>query len=91
MKPDALISIFLALAISLSSIHAKQQDSHRLPAIISTGCPLQDNLFTLHQRVLHRLDEIEITNIRPCSGGGTGWTRVAYLDMSDPRHICPSN
>ena len=91
MKPDALISIILALAISLSSIHAQQQDSLRLPAIISTGCPLQDNLLTLRQRVLRRLDEIEITNIRPCSCEGTGWTRVAYLDMSDPRQGCPSN
>ena len=28
---------------------------------------------------------------RPCSCGGAGWRRVAYLNMSDPRQTCPSN
>ena len=26
---------------------------------------------------------------RPC--GGSGWTRVAYLNMTDPRSVCPTN
>ena len=29
--------------------------------------------------------------LRPCNCGGPGWTRVAYLNMTDPRQKCPQN
>ena len=67
-----------------------KQNSLCLHAIISTGCPLQDSLFTFRQNVLRSL---EIFSTRPRSCGGAGWTRVAvaYLNMSDPQQTCPSN
>ena len=36
------------------------------------------------------LIEQKIAN-SPCSCGGDCWTRVAYLNMSDPQQTCPSN
>ena len=84
-----IIFIILILGLNWSAIHSQQQDSLRLPAIVSTGCPLQESLSTLHQSVLHSLDEA--SSLRPCSCGGVGWTRVTYLDMSDSQQTCPSN
>ena len=42
------------------------------------------------QRNVKCLIEQKIVN-SPCSCGGDCWTRVAYLNMSDPQQTCPSN
>ena len=57
---------------------------------ISCGqtCPSQDAINTEHRRVRNILEE---RSVIPCSCGGDGWTRVAYLNMSDPNQQCPSN
>ena len=64
----------------------------RLPPTVtnSTGqsCPSQDAINTEHRRVRDILEE---SSVLPCSCGGDGWTRVAYLNMSDPNQQCPSN
>ena len=39
----------------------------------------------------NKVKEILTVVNRPCSCGGPGWTRVAYLNMSDPSPRCPSN
>ena len=61
---------------------------HLVPTASST-CPSPEEFDTLHRNAKHLLEEIFHT--KPCSCGGAGWTRVAYLDMSDPRQTCPSN
>ena len=61
----------------------------------SSTCPL---LNTSAQRELVRKKLVRKTlqryynsDDRPCSCGGEGWTRAAYLNMSDPNQQCPSN
>ena len=62
----------------------------RIPPTISSGqtCPSQDAINAEHRRVR---DILEGRSVLPCSCGGNGWTRVAYLNMSDPNQQCPSN
>ena len=55
----------------------------------SSTCPSPEEIDTLRRNAKHLLEEISHTI--PCSCGGAGWTRVAYLDMSDPQQTCPSN
>ena len=61
----------------------------RIPSIAlsnNSTCPL---LNTSAQRELVRKT---LQSYRPCScGGDGGWTRAAYLNMSDPNQQCPSN
>ena len=65
----------------------------RLPptVTISTGqtCP-QDTVNAANSKVRDILEGRYCTP--PCSCGSDGvWTRVAYLNMSDPNQQCPSN
>ena len=64
----------------------------RLPALTdSSTCPLLNNS---NQRELVRktLQSYYSSDDPPCScGGAGGWTRAAYLNMSDPNQQCPSN
>ena len=61
----------------------------RLAPTASSTCPSPEEIDTLRRNAKHLLEEISRTI--PCSCGGAGWTRVAYLDMSDPQQTCPSN
>ena len=54
----------------------------------SSTCPSHEEIDTLHRNVKHLIADKFIT--RPCSCGGAGWTRVAYLNMYDPQQTCPS-
>ena len=64
-----------------------------LPSTVNSSgqtCPSQDAVNAANTKVRHVLDEIY--SAPPCScGGDGGWTRVAYLNMSDPNQQCPSN
>ena len=64
----------------------------RLPpnVTISNGqtCPSQDAVNAERKRVRDILEERIVV---PCTCGGDGWTRVAYLNMSDQNQQCPSN
>ena len=67
----------------------------RIPPTISSGqtcpsqtCPSQDAFNAEHRRVRGIIEE---KSVLPCSCGGDGWARVAYLNMSDPNQQCPSN
>ena len=55
----------------------------------SSVCPSQEEIDTLHRNA-KRLIEGNF-HTRPCSCGGAGWTRVAYLNLSDLQQTCPSN
>ena len=64
----------------------------RLPTVtISSGqtCPSQDAVNAEQRRVRGIL--AKRYSSPSCSCGGDGWTRVAYLNMSDPNQQCPSN
>ncbi len=85
--------IFFAFAF-VSQVNSTSFPS-RLPATVysspdSSGstCPSQDTISEEHRRARESI--LDYYN-RPCSCGGPGWTRLAYLDMSDTNQQCPSN
>ena len=61
----------------------------RLTTTANSTYPSHEEIDTLRRNIKYVIEEISLT--RPCSCGGSGWTRVAYLNMSDPQQTCPSN
>ena len=68
------------------TVHATSFPYH-LQATISSTCPSQETIATLHGNAKRLIRGL----VNPSSCGGAGWTRVAYLNMSDPQQTCPSN
>ena len=91
MKLNTLLIIFLVLAIRWNASYSQQQQNFPalFPANVLDNCSLQDNINTLRRSIQNNLDKI--LNTKPCFCGSAGWTRVAYLNMSNPRQTCPSN
>ena len=61
----------------------------RLVPTSSYTCSSHEKIDTLRKTAKHIIEENFLP--RPCSCGGAGWTRMAYLNMSDPQQSCPSN
>ena len=61
----------------------------RLAPAASYTCSSHEEIDALRRTTKHIIEENFLP--RPCSCGGTGWTRVAYLNMSDTQQTCPSN
>ena len=53
-------------------------------------CPSQDTINGEHRRARETILNY-YNRSPPCSCGGPEWSRVAYLNMSDPNQQCPSN
>ena len=86
MHTRALLYIVLIIGSrgeSTSSVNANLF-TYPLPTIISSTCPSQKDIETLHKHFNEKFTG-------PCSCGDASWTRVAYLNMSDPQQTCPSN
>ena len=73
----------------------------RCPATLSASCPFSScgNILTANPTATSGYYDIVLAdgsvasvycNMEGCDGEG-GWTRVAYLDMSDPSQQCPSD
>ncbi len=90
------IQFLVWMYISVICVHSVGPPS-RLPATVysspdSSGstCPSQDTISEEHRRARDSiLNSYNTAPASPC--GGPGWTRVAYLDMSDTNQQCPSN
>ena len=61
----------------------------RVPLTISPRCLSQERINTVGRIIGAVVEEMFLT--KPCSCGGAGCKRVAYLNMSDPQQTCPSN
>ena len=94
-----LLCSFLLLGVTYPC--AGQQASTSLPVrspptvYNSTGssgstCPSQDTINGEHRRARETILNYYIRS-PPCSCGSPEWSRVAYLNMSDPNQQCPSN
>jgi len=66
-----------------------QQDPIRFATSASSTCFSQETIDVLLRNVTLTIKKYYDTITRSC--GGPGWTRVAYLNMSDPQQTCPSN
>ena len=56
--------------------------------VMSINSELEQNILTNITKQLKKTSESSQEALGPC--GGEGWTRVAYLDMTDPNTTCPS-
>ena len=88
----SFLLLIFSLYLSSASASDIQQNSSYLtsfPISISStsACPSVENVETL-QRIARTIISKRFS---PCSCGGAGWTRVAYLNMSEPQQTCPSN
>ena len=61
----------------------------RLAPTASYTCSSYEEIDALRKTAKHIIEENFLP--RQCSCGGAGWTRVAYLNMSDTQQTCPSN
>ena len=90
-----------SILLCWACICAGQQQTATLPLRLSpsvydsTGssgstCPSQDTINGERRRARETILNYYNRSL-PCSCGGPEWTRVAYLNMSDPNQQCPSN
>ena len=56
--------------------------------VMSVNSELEQNILTNITKQLKTTSQSPQEALGPC--GGEGWTRVAYLDMTDPNTTCPS-
>ncbi len=80
--------ICAVLTNTVSSLGPLPATVYSSPDSSGSTCPSQDTINEEHKRVRESI--LGYYN-RPCSCGGPGWTRVAYLNMSDTNQQCPSN
>ncbi len=89
-----MFAVIFILSIVHWSFLCEGQPIHNPTTVYSSPdssgstCPSQDTINEEHKRVRESI--LDYYN-RPCSCEGPGWTRVAYLDMSDTNQQCPSN
>ena len=65
------------------------------------GCPTTDQRNTVRANITEGIRTLLQNNVLPlirgnpgyqaCGCGGLGWTRIAYLNMTDPTQQCPPN
>ena len=91
MSPWQLKYIFVVL-YSRFDLTVTVQTKSSFPTHLQTNsstCPSTKSIETVRRNV-KCLVEQRIDN-NNCICGGDCWTRVAYLNMSDPQQTCPSN
>lgn len=92
-----MAGLFAAVVISIVLIVQADREAVTLPLpvapeIISGSiqtCPPQEAINAARSELSAKIDVLlrDFTDT-PC--GGSGWTRIAYLNMSDPTQSCPS-
>ena len=89
MKLNTILVYLLCLSYcSLASSQCQENCLIQPPAsFYKTSCPSQDDVNTFHGNVREIIEK----KYKQFSCGGAGWTRVAYLNMSDPQETCPSS
>ena len=86
VSTTSIVALLIVWSLSLS----KTEPSIRIAPTVTTTCPSSEDIDSLHANAKLIVESRYNTN-RPCSCGGAGWTREAYLNMSDPQQTCPSN
>lgn len=105
--PFSLLLLLTVISFLVSkeicSCYAQQQNS--LPVTVSSAvirgrateaCPAQEEIDAQRNSTKEEIRDLLLQNVIPslkpqCQCGGGGWTRIAYLNMTDPSQQCPSN
>jgi hypothetical protein len=87
-------SSLLFLAMIISAVCQEIYSSYNTSSIESSGagfCPSTEKLREKIKEDVNLFLNSSVVPIitRPCSCGGPGWRRAAYLNMSDPTQTCP--
>ena len=86
---------FISFVVILVGVHQKFGLHNKSPLVViprieNRGCLTQQERDSAHQFIRESfLTDPVLQLVREC-GGGLNWTRVAYLNMSDPMQSCPS-
>ena len=88
-------SSLLFLAIMNSAVSQELYSSYNTSSIELSGAGFCLSTKRLRKKIREDVNlflnsSVVPTLTRPCSCGGPGWRRAAYLNMSDPTQTCPS-
>ena len=79
-----------ALPVLVSSAVVSGDGSDTCPSQSSIDAQLNETKAQIRQAITNYVNPI-LDAISPGSCNGTGWTRVALLNMTDPDEVCPSS
>ncbi len=85
-----LLLVYISLSVGQSDFNSFVVPATEYSSPDST-CPPSDTIQEDRRRIRDSIRDYYNTLARPCSCGGPGWTRIAYLNMADPNTSCPSN
>ena len=81
---------YCALPVLVPSAVVSGDGSDTCPSQSSIDAQLNATKAQIRQAVMNTVSPI-LDAISPGSCNGTGWTRVALLNMTDPNEVCPSS
>ena len=82
---------YCALPVLVSSAVVSGDGSDTCPSQSSIDAQLNATKAQIRQAITNTVNLILDGNFSPGSCNGTGWTRVALLNMIDPDEVCPSS
>ena len=82
---------YCALPVVVSSAVVSGDGSDTCPPQSSIDAQLNATKAQIRQAITNTVNLILDGNFSPGSCNGTGWTRVALLNMTDPDEVCPSS
>ena len=82
---------YCALPVLVSSAVVSGDGSDTCPSQSSIDAQLNATKAQIRQAITNTVNLILDGNFSPGSCNGTGWTRVALLNMTDPDEVCPSS
>ena len=81
---------YCALPVLVSSAVVSGDGSDTCPSQSSNDAQLNETKAQIRQAITNYVNAL-LDAISPGSCNGTGWTRVALLNMTDPDEVCPSS
>ena len=95
MKTQLYIAVCVLISAGLATAQIYHIPTVSLDTPDNSVCPPDTQLETVRNSITANLSDILVeiaankTTIPEC--GGSGWRRVAFLDMTDPDQTCPSS
>ena len=89
MKSTAVLCILIFIYIQTAAT-VQLQNPSVIPGF-ADYCPSTIQTQSLREELARNISTITNEWIRTHCGTATGWTRIAYLNMTDPNQQCPAN